>query len=600
MTGWVDSRGLAALLGVTQPKASKIIRLWLFGRPYRGTIATIATRHGRGGHSGLVYLVAIDSLPAELRPRAAEHSIPMPAPLPIKLPRKRREDRGERRCDISRAWDSGVPFDEAQRKKIAAALRQYVRGAWAIGFPSASIVCDGARKELIKLTRAAGFDPGDAELLRLCRVPAPFVAKDRRKYAMIHTARADAKRFFDRELPNVRRSRAHLLPMECVAGDVHHIDILTRRDDGSTATVKMVTWADLANNRLFVTPFLLAKGEGICREHVALSFAEMATHPQWGLPGGLYLDNGGEYNWSESLNDILRLGIGRERIDLREPVTRARPYNAPAKVIETFFATLERGPFAMLPGYIGGNRMKAKTHNVGKAPQPFPGSGEDFRAAIDDALAYYHTRQQAGFLAGRSPNDAFNAAVAAGWDRTDIDADALALAFADVAERTIDKGAIHYKGRVFGGDALLALGSGGRVFIRVPLIGDAARVAVFDETDKQFLCWAAEDEAFRFGDVAGAREQSRRASVQRALLRQRGADVPRLDMRVEMREIAALAPPAIEPASAGQVRLAEPIEAAASALKKQKAARKPSAADVLDANEAKLDRRAGAKRAIGE
>jgi hypothetical protein len=590
VTAWLDSRRLAELYGLPQPKMSKILRLWLAGRPYQGHIASVTTQRGRGGRAGVVYLVAIDSLPAELRGRAPITAETQPAPG---FKRRKRSDRDVRRVDIGREWDAAVPFDQAQRQRIAAELRTYIRAAWASGAPSVRIACDFARKELIKLTRAAGFDRAPAEMLRLCAVPAAFVSAERRAYALIHTARSDAKRFFDQELPNVRRSRAHLLPMECVAGDVHHIDILNRRDDGSLATVKMVTWADLANNRLFVTPFLLAKGEGICREHVALSFAEMAAHPYWGLPGGLYLDNGGEYNWSESLDDILRLG--RVRVAQRGPITRARPYNAPAKVIESFFAALERGPFAMLPGYIGGNRMKAKTHNVGKAPQPFPGSDGDFRAAIGDAISFYHSRPQAGHLGGRSPVAAFNAV--SGWQRTDIDAGALALAFADVETRTIDKGTIHYEGSVFADDALLALGTGERVVIRAPLIGDAGRIAVFDETDTRFICWAREDATFRFDDVAGAREQARRASVQRALLRDRASELPRLDLQAEMRETAALTAPAILPASAGEVRLAEPIENAARALKAL-----PNAAprSLLDEEAARRARWRRAKRAVGE
>lgn len=50
------------------------------------------------------------------------------------------------------------------------------------------------------------------------------------------------------------------------------------------------------------------KGKGVRQEHVIESFARMARDPRWGVPDELYLDNGGEYNWSKVVvEDALKL-----------------------------------------------------------------------------------------------------------------------------------------------------------------------------------------------------------------------------------------------------------------------------------------------------
>lgn len=67
-------------------------------------------------------------------------------------------------------------------------------------------------------------------------------------------------------------------------------------------------------------------------------------------------------------------------------VVRARPY-AQAKPFEGIFALLEQQALSMLPGWIGGNRMRQKIHNVGRAPQAFGGDWESFHQSFDHALS---------------------------------------------------------------------------------------------------------------------------------------------------------------------------------------------------------------------
>ena len=267
---------------------------------------------------------------------------------------------------------------------------------------------------------------------------------------------------FDKYRPRVKRDSSLLRPMQLVVGDVHSIDIVVTRPDGTTATPRLIAWYDGATHRIFPTIILLDKGKGITRADVWASFAEMVVNEDspgkgWGLPERLYLDNGSEYNGRKrrfgkgplggviegfhllsSINLSMREFVGElwreftaEPFDhphadtpdqeqspafemLDSGVTRSQPYNAPGKLgIEGAFASLEK-VLKMLPGHIGGDRMKKKTPKHGKEP-PAWGSAAEFEAAFTHALALWHNKPQAGDLKGKSPNQAYQAAIDEGW-----------------------------------------------------------------------------------------------------------------------------------------------------------------------------------------
>lgn len=504
------------------------------------------------------------------------------------LRRSKRTDRNRPRVVISREWDRAFPFSDDARNKIAAAARRKVRSLWAAGTPGCKHVQRLATVELVKLTRQAGATDTDAALFKLCRLPRPFIEAER-EYSLIAVHDKDAKRFFDKHLPRITRHRDGMRPVELVAGDVHHLDILMRRDDGSTYTPKVVAWQDVATNRVFWSLFILPKGHGIRREHAIASFIAMIQHPQWGMPSRLYLDNGGEYNLMDFLKDALGLAdwtqiIVRSLQDDRETaavvgrarraIIKARPYNAPAKPIEGIFGVLERGPLAMLTGWIGGDRMAKKTHNVGKAPKPFPFGPDELRAELGLALRYLHSTPQSGHLAGKSPDEAFAAAVAAGWQRTDIDPFALAAVFGERRTPTVDRGRVAFKGDVYYHDALLPL-TGERVTAIRPVVAGDERVYVLDDKGG-FLCAAERETRYGFTDGAGAVEQGRRTRTLNQRMKAMRRDTDRLDLADEMRAVVAFHGPGPTPPSAGVIRLSETHEAMGEELKNAPAARKRS------------------------
>ncbi|MBF0392302.1 MAG: helix-turn-helix domain-containing protein [Alphaproteobacteria bacterium] len=515
------------------------------------------------------------------------------------LERKGRSDRGQSRVLITREWDRGVPFSQAVKQRIARKLTAYVKSVWATagggkGAGAAktgggwTIACRLATKELIKMTRRAGLDASTPQLLALCSVPRCFV-EHHRDFAIIALKANDAKAFADLAAPRTRRTRAGMVPMELVVGDVHHVDIYLRRGDGSLFTPKIIAWSDIATNRMFITLVFVEKGKGVRQEDVIASFIEMTQHPEWGMPQALYLDNGGEFSKLGFVNDAMKLctlpdqrgfrvGLVADDPDVgalvkrattarRKAIINAQPYNAPAKPIEGLFAVLEGGALAMLPGWIGGNRMKAKTKNVGKEPTPFEGTEDEFRAVFATGMDYYDTNTQRGSLAGKSPRAAFAAAVADGWKRTDVDPHALHAVFAKEETREVMQGEFTYKNVAYRAQELLTLLPGTKVVIKVPLVGDKSRIAVLNE-EGVYLCTAEPAPRYGFLDPAGAEDRGQRTSAQNKAIRAMATEVETLDLVDEMREAVGLHPPAPVPASGGTIRLSDQAQDIAQAAKR--------------------------------
>ncbi len=469
---------------------------------------------------------------------------------------KRRADRGARRTLVSRRWDKlGLPEESA--RAIAADIEAYTRSLWANLQPNSGWreVQRHASTELLRLTRPVAPDLPARKLRKLCMVPRTLV-EHFREYGVVAVHDKDAKAYFDRYLPRVSRSIANLQPMQIVMGDVHPIDIYYRRPDRSEATPKGIFWMDVATRRLWCLPAFFPKGRGVRKEHVAESFVRMARDPVGGCPGSLYLDNGGEYNSLRLVADAMKLFIPVYWVEdgtftplSRDPITKAQPYNGPAKGdLEGAFGLLEKKYFSKIPGWIGGDRTRKKTANVGKPPAPFPHSRADLARAIHQAVALYNDTPQGGQLGGLSPNQKLRQFVEAGWGPTPFKPGVVEGAFCEVFSREVRAGKFQHKGVVYYNDALTNPAIGRRVEIRVPLFGDRERVMVFDRR-REFVCVAFPEAAFDHGDRAGAVEASRRRKVARDHERAMKAQTQRIDtLELLEKEAAAIEPlPVPEP-----------------------------------------------------
>lgn len=559
----LTTKQFAIVAGITRQKGHSALRRCSGGGAWRGHRLAVHIEHGCGGKGGQQYRVRLDSLPAEFQERAIAiwpglAGVPAPvettgralAPAPGRdqaRPRGRRTDKGKRRVYVSRKWDNTVPFDDDTRQRIADATARDVRSIWATDARGWRHVGRLALPQLMKTTRAAGFAGTDDELRAICTLPRGFIDRERAPGLAVARHDKDAKAFFDRQ-PRVRRDWSQVRPGEVMIGDVHPFDILYRRDDGSTATPKGIAWMDGASRYTILHPVFLEKGEGIRMEHVAASFANMVAETGT-MPGRLYLDNGGEYNWAEFAEAAMKLverpGVPLLGINDRDArrIVKALPYNAPAKPIEPWFARLEDA-MRDLPGHIGGDRMKKKTHNVGREPKPFPGTQAELWQEIRLRCDYVNNTPMQ-VLGGRTPAQVF-----AERERHEIDLIDLETAFSKPKVVTLRQGEFRFNNVYYGHDALDARPDLTKVVAFIPIFGDRERIAV-ETPDGTFLCHAEPRRYFHPLDTAGAKESARRKALARQGVRALKETVYPVHVSVRMDAYIALnpAPPAREPAA---------------------------------------------------
>lgn len=604
ISGWLSSSTVAQALEISPRAFRKACSRANRGAQWRGVALIVRLVTGRGGEAGQQYEVKIDSLPPDLQERLKRHLTPVsgPAPTPAVGPssrlerdirynivarvichpkgsaaraaaareeasrpilnprtkqfesisvatimrwvkrfedhaeaglgRRRRADAGKKRVVLTQRWDQAVTFDDEIKEKISEELRQYVRSHHK-NLTSFGHLRVMAEKKLLDLTRGVGFDIHPS----LCALPDNFIKSEKIARKVGQFLR-DRKAFQD-DLPGISRGLDGLAPCEVVYGDVHSVDVLLPKVPGFQRHAKFIAWFDAGTQRAWLDAVLLEEGRGITNAHVIESFLRMAS--TWGMPGALYLDNGSEYNWAEFVDDAMKL-LGSRLVFGRESnVVNAKPYNARAKEIEGFFGRFERHYLANIPGWIGGDRMKSKTSNVGKAPTPFDGDFSRFSQLIDAQLTLYHNRAQKGRkLKGLSPFQALDNAISQGWTKTAIDPVAFVTAFSSEERRRNVQGRIQFNGNSWTCEGLQSY-LGDHVVVLVPKYQSWDRLPIKD--DKGRLIGLAErDQEFHPLDPAGAREAARRGARRIKAVKSLGRMIPTIDAASEVIDLAAVLP----------------------------------------------------------
>ncbi len=411
-----------------------------------------------------------------------------------------------------------------------------VRAAWVAGAPSARQAWLKATAALARQAIERGAPQALAVGLLRIRTPRDWVEAEGRQYRVAALAQRDAKGAYDRHLTPVVRSAAGLRPGGLVCGDVSPLDIPVARPDGSTGYARMIMWHDVATNWLQCDLYLVERGEGIRREHVAASFARLCDESPFGAPERLYLDNGSEYKWEDLLlawRDLALLTGQRFAVDLAAylpeaaRLVRSIPYHPRAKRVEGQFGNL-RHWLGWWLGYVGGNRMTKQIANLGAAP-----AVSDFAELADwlqRELADYHVTEQprAEHMGGMSPQQRLDWHLSAGWRPARIDRHALMLAFAQRELRSVTRGAIKWGGREYTADFLMHLE--GRVLAARPRVcaADTDYLYVFEASRGalergRFLGIAAPQTVYGVLDEAGAKEAARRRKAFRVLTGERVA-----------------------------------------------------------------------------
>jgi hypothetical protein len=472
---------------------------------------------GRGGNAGTNYLLPFDSLPPSLQKRAfrlfpeiaaappsadaAAGSDLAPArrcvlaPPPARKRLTRRTDAGaERLLFLRRAFEAAGVTDETSRARVTAELDLRVKRLWAAGVPGWRPIARNAEHDLYELLRETGAELSDTELRALCQVPRSYVTRfSRRKHRKTHTFLTDSKAFHD-ALPGVRRERP-TSPLQVLCGDGTALDVLFLRPDGTQWKVWLILWLDIATNRLFGNAYARPKGGGVRQEHVAASFACLAT--AIGLPEVVYVDRGSEYGWADRLESA---GLCR--------VIRALPYNARAKPIEPVIRVLGAHFLSQIPGYMGSDRFKKKSETVGRPTTPFPDGPNALFSKIHQAVEHYNMTPQSA-LGGKSPHQLWQAAVDRGWRPARIGRETAEEALVRIETRTVRQGAVRIGGVEFLSDELCSEPGleGEAVTVHLPLC-DGFPPAVY-APDGRFVSLVYPRRSYAFMDPAGAREAAR-------------------------------------------------------------------------------------------
>jgi hypothetical protein len=504
------------------------------------------------------------------------------------LMRKKRIDVDISRVNISLAWDmfmaDNAGRDPQRLLDIGAEIRAYVRGLWAAGVAGWKVCGEQAATRLIEMTRGLHCDAFDAlpigrtgdrtgvqTQFGICAIPRKLSEAERR-YVLIAVKDKDNALYQDKYAASIRRDYSQLTPRDIIVGDVHPVDVMMRRADGSMVYPKAISWLDPATNEMHMTFVLCEKGEGIKREHVAQAFEAMVD--EWGLPKLLYLDNGSEYKWNEMISGFTMLSklagtmnvydldtdshVSGRVEQARESVIRSLAYNAKGKPkIEGAFGNIEQVFFSGIKGWTAGDRMNKKTHLKGRDPVAFQGDATAFLEAASNALAYYHRRPQQGRLNGRSPNEALNGFIENGWGKTVLARkEVMALAFATTETRTVDRGTVQFTPRKgqpirFCHDDLLIL-TGQKITIKVPAY-KPEYVFCFDGS--ALICIATPEKSYHPLDTAGAKEDQRRNQYLRRQIAEKRSHCALLSLSHEVQRHIAHLPDAQEAPIASIVRV---------------------------------------------
>ena len=482
------------------------------------------------------------------------------------LMRKPRRQEGQPRCRVNRRWEAECPLPEPVKSRLAEEIEGYVRGLWVAGAPSRSKVRMMASAELSKRCREAGWEEATPQR---CDVGQYLVERcqDVRRVAVYHR---DAKRFDDSFRPRIQRERSNFAPGDVIVGDVHPVDVYLKRPDGSTYTPRMIAWYDLATNRTFWTLLHCEPNRSVTQADVTQSFVEMCM--AWGIPRKLYLDNGSESKWDAMVRGFETLAALGADLDVRieraealaskweregteedsgevaesiahlanpgRAIVRARPYNAAAKPIEGAFSAKEK-VLAMLPGYIGGDRMRKHVAKVGGPAHTYEGTPEEFDRDFADAMAFFHSIPQRGHLKGMSPDEAF-AAMRSESTAPIANPVVFLIAFSEektlkVRTQGVQLGA-REGGRWYYGDELIPL-IGTRQRFRIAKWSPEQIVLVRTGSAGEYYTAIHEARAFGFFDQEGAKEASRREGIAKRHIREMRKTAPAIDLTQAMRTV---------------------------------------------------------------
>lgn len=607
---WLETVEFSELAGIHRTNSLAALKRCHAGGTWHNAALHVRLVASVGGNSGQAYQVFAPSLPPELAAAwkeahpelfkvAEAEAVPAPTAPEThaeKLYRRRVEVADFRLSIILPALRYGHRT-RGRTDSVANGIKSLLSDSFT-PLPKVQLLMTA---ELVRLSREAGWN--DASLEN-CDIGINQVRKYKH-YRIENIRRHDAQEWSDTLNPRIHRKKGQLRPMDIVMGDVHPVDILKERKDGTTATARMISWYDVATGRYIADYVLCNPRQGITQAHIAASFVKMIK--AWGLPRHLYLDNGSEYSWKEMIEGFKNLTYrypdhncevlilqaeevsyvleelpkAEETTPEERSVTRAKPNNPQGKAPkEGLFGVLERTIFCMIPGWIGGDRMRKKTHKVGKQPRAFDGTWEDFLAAMDRSSRFYHVLRQKD---GKSPNERYQAAREAGFSAKGVHENILFVSLADESRHTVRHDGITVGNLRYFDDYLLTPGVLGCKVTAYVAKWDPSRIGIEKPDGK--IVFANLDKEYDFLDRSGAIEQGRREKELRKQLREMMEGVQKVDPAALVDQFVALSEPAPEPSIVQSFPANSRDQEAVKAGRKPRKAKEPEIVKELGADQ---------------
>jgi putative transposase len=384
-----------------------------------------------------------------------------------------------------------------ERKRGAAALaprdgREQLPPAWGAALLQA--FARPQKPSLMAALATVALPPG---------VAAPSYHQARRFLAKMSVVERNRGRMGPRALKTLRsfrrRDTSALEPLDVVSMDGHTFDAeIAHPAHGRPFRPEVTTVIDIATRKV------VGLSADLAESAQAVTFAMGAVVRKFGVPAILYVDRGSAYEsqvFSSATAGLLaRLGTRHET---------SLPYNSQARgVIERLHRSLWVRAAKELPTYVGAAmdaEAKKKVFRLTRAAvQPFSPPllkpWDDFRAWALDHVAAYNARphrglprirdEASGALRNMTPNEAWGAAVAKGWQPVTVAAEEIRELFLPAVERVTRRGEVSIAGNVYF-HADLEHRTGDRVLVAYDPF-DAAAVLVKD-LEGRVLCEATLD-----------------------------------------------------------------------------------------------------------
>lgn len=313
--------------------------------------------------------------------------------------------------------------------------------------------------------------------------------------AAIIKYRYGEKAYKDDVLPYLCRTTKGLESNQIWQSDHHLCDVLVRDENNNPTRLWLTAWIDI-KSRVLVGAYLR---NGNPNTDTVLHCLHLAVQKTGYKPLQLYTDNGKDYKSKRGLRmdipDSLanRLGV--------EKVINAIAYNAQAKLIERFFNTMEN-QFGKSFDTYAGKDAKSRPEITQRIPiEKYP-TIEEFKELFYIWLEEYHnTIHHSKDMEKSTPNKMYERYLP---QREKADLEEVRYIFMKREQRKVHQQGVTVNELTFSNDALVPYI---RQYVNVLIEYDNIQKVIIEDLDGHFICEASANPIYMYGEDLGQYEK---------------------------------------------------------------------------------------------